>query len=846
MSKSFGWRAVAVVAVVAGAVALVASRPVRLGLDLEGGTQIVLEAQDTERQKVDADTASRTLEVLRRRVDALGVSEPTLQRSGDRRIVVELPGVADPKQAVEVIGRTAQLAFRPVLGTTEPAAPTSTTTTAQGPNAAPAGEEELVLTDEDGSKLRLGPPRLTGEAVGGARAALDTELMSEWRVAVDFRGSGEQEWAKLTGEAACAPAGDPKRRVAIVLDRDVISSPQIDPSVACGEGITGGETEISGGFTEGEAKDLALLIRAGALPVPVKIVEQRTIGPTLGDAAIRSSVQAALIGASLTILYMLAYYRLLGGLAAVALGTYGLISFAVLLALQATLTLPGIAGFVLAIGMAVDANVLVFERAKEEHAKGASVRWSALAGFRKAWSAIADSNATTFLAAILLFFFASGAVRGFGITLTVGVAVSMFTALVVTRTLVELALRSRRLAARPGLLGFEVGGGFRAWLAERGPDLLGRSRLWLGLSALAVILSVAGIATRGLNYGLDFSGGRLLEYSTERPVDLDRLRGELAQAGLPRAVVQESGEDNVAVRTASLSEAQAADVAEAVRGVGGEVEVVRDEFVGPTIGDELRRKALIALGLALAAQLAYLAVRFRWTYGAAAVVAMFHDVVILLGVFAWLGKTLDGIFVAALLTVIGYSINDTVVVFDRIREQRRARAREPLVTVANDACLQTIPRTVNTGLGALFILLALYMLGGDTLTDFALALLVGIVTGTYSSVFTAAPVAVALEGRGARACRVEARVTAAPARPLTPSASRPSSPRREPADVTAAKAGRSGEAADHRRAKRSPPSPPSGQLGRPRLSGQEAQGKEAEVSRRRGEILDQGRIWGFR
>ncbi|MDQ3569192.1 MAG: protein translocase subunit SecD [Actinomycetota bacterium] len=762
---------------------MVANRPVRLGLDLRGGTQIVLEAQDTERQKVDADTASRTLEVLRRRVDALGVSEPALQRSGDRRIVVELPGVADPKQAVEVIGRTAQLAFRPVLGAAEPTAPTpnATTTTAPAATPAPAGAEELVVTDEDGSQLRLGPPRLTGEVVSGARAALDTELASEWRVAIDFRGSGEQEWARLTGEAACAPTGDLKRRVAIVLDRDVISSPQIDPSVACGEGITGGQTEITGGFTEREAKDLALLIRAGALPVPVKIVEQRTIGPTLGDAAIRSSVQAALIGAALTILYMLAYYRLLGGLAAVALLTYGLVSFAVLLALQATLTLPGIAGFVLAIGMAVDANVLVFERAKEEHAKGGSVRWSALAGFRKAWSAIADSNATTFLAAVLLFFLASGAVRGFGITLTVGVAVSMFTALVVTRVLVELALRSRRLVARPGLLGFEVGGGLRTWLAERGPDLLGRSRLWLGLSALAVILAGAGIATRGLNYGLDFSGGRLLEYSTERPVDLNRLRGELAGAGLPRAVVQESGDDDVAIRTATLSEAQATGVGEAVRGLGGESEVVRDEFVGPTIGDELRRKAVIALGLALAAQLAYLAVRFRWTYGAAAVVAMFHDVVILLGVFAWLGKTLDGIFVAALLTVIGYSINDTVVVFDRIREQRRARAREPLVTVANDACLQTIPRTVNTGLGALFILLALYLLGGDTLTDFALALLVGIVAGTYSSVFTAAPVAVALEGRGA----AQSRVTAAPARPLKPSASRPPRVPREPADVSA-------------------------------------------------------------
>ena len=771
MSNAARWRALVVLVVLAGSIALVTSRPPRLGLDLEGGTQIVLEAKDTDRQKVDDDTISRTLEVLRRRVDALGVSEPALQRSGNRRIIVELPGVADPKQAVEVIGRTAQLAFHPVLGAPDAAAPTSTTSappaSAPPPGVAPAAEE-LVLDDEDGSPVRLGPARLTGDLVGGAQAAFDTEGGGGWRVTVDFRGQGERQWAALTGETACAPAGDPARRVAIVLDRDVVSSPQVDPSVACREGITGGSTEITGDFSEREAKELALVIRAGALPVPVETVEQRTIGPTLGDAAIRASLQAALIGAALTIAFMVAYYRLLGALAGVALVSYGLISFAVLLALDATLTLPGIAGFVLAIGMAVDANVLVFERAKEEHAAGRSVRRATLSGFGRAWSAIADSNATTFLAAVLLFFFASGAVRGFGITLTIGVAVSMFTALVVTRALVEPVLRSRSLAARPGLLGLEMGGRLRAWLAERGPDLLGRSKLWLAISAAAVALAVAGIATRGLDYGLEFSGGRVLEYDTERHADLDRVRSGLAGAGLGRAVVQESGEGNVAVRTEQLSPAQQEEVAGVVRAAAGEAQLVRDEFVGPTIGKELRNKALIALVLALLAQLAYLAVRFRWTYGTAAVVAMFHDVAILVGIFAWLGKTLDGVFLAALLTVIGYSINDSVVVFDRIREQRRARAREPLVAVANDACLQTIPRTINTGLGALFILVALYALGGETLTDFALALLIGILVGTYSSVFTAAPVAVALQGRTS----VEGRASAPEAGPIQPAGAR--------------------------------------------------------------------------
>ncbi len=737
------WRAITVVAVLAAAGGLMATRSVRLGLDLRGGTQIALEAQQTGGLEVDGDTIDRTLEVLRRRVDQLGVAEPTLQRSGDRRIIVELPGLKDPDQAVAVIGQTAQLTFHPVLGIESDEQTTGSTIPAPGAGTSP------VRPDEDGNPLRLGPPALTGDGVSTAKAVFPG---GGWQVEVDFRGDGQAIWERLTGTAACVPAGDPTRRIAITLDEKVISSPQVAAEVRCAQGITGGTTVITGDFSKQEAKELALLIRAGALPVPVEIVEQRTIGPTLGKAAIRASMEAALIGASLTILYMVAYYRLLGVLAALALAAYSAISFAVLLALDATLTLPGIAGFVLAIGMAVDANVLVFERIKEEHAAGATVRLAARNGFRRAWTAIVDSNVTTVLAALLLFFYASGPVRGFGITLTIGVAASMFTALVLTRLLVDLTVRRPTVGGRPGkprLLGLQIGGRLRAWLDTRRPDLVGRPRRWLAVSAVAVGLAAAGLLTRGFDYGLEFSGGRLVEYDTARTVDLDNLRSELAGAGFPQAVVQESGDGNVAIRTPKLSADEEAAMTVAVEGSAGGADVVREEFVGPTIGNELRRRAAVALGLALMAQLAYLAVRFRWTYGSAAVVAMFHDVAILLGIFAWLGKTVDGVFLAALLTVIGYSVNDSVVVFDRIRELRRARPKDPLVHVANDACLQTVPRTVNTGLGALYILVALYLLGGETLADFALALLIGIVVGTYSSVFTATPLLVTFENRAA-------------------------------------------------------------------------------------------------
>lgn len=731
MSRSLRWRAFLVVAVIGGAIFMVFSKPARLGLDLRGGTQIVLEAESTPKQELDDDTVDRTVEVLRRRVDQLGVSEPTLQRSGARRIIVELPGVSDPKEAVDVIGRTAQLEFRSVLGVQTQ----GTTETAT--------DEAGVFRDEEGAGLSLGDPALTGDAVKDAMAIIDPQT-SGWEVQVEFRRGGSQKWEALTGKAACAPAGDPTRRVAIVLDKDVISSPQVSPEVLCNEGIKGGTTVITGGFTEDEAKDLALLIRAGALPVPVEIVEQRTVGPSLGKAAIEASVVAAIIGASLTMIYMIAYYRLLGAFAALALVAYGLLSFAVLLALGATLTLPGIAGFVLAIGMAVDANVLVFERMREEHEARGRVGSAITDGFRNAWSAIADSNATTFLAALLLFYLASGSVRGFGITLMIGVAVSMFTALVVTRMFAESASRVSVIRNRPGLLGL-VGGRFGKRLRDSSINLMKRRGLWFSISLVALALALAGFFARGLNYGVEFTGGRLLEYDTAQPVNLDRARDSLAAAGLPSAVVQHANDSNLVVRTALLSDGQEKTLDDLVTKLGGDTSKIRDEFIGPTIGDELRSKALLALGLALTVQLLYLAFRFRWNYGLAAVTAMFHDVLILIGVFAWLGKDIDGVFLAALLTVIGYSINDSVVVFDRIREQRQLRSSEPFEEVANAACLQTVPRTINTGLGAMFILLALYFLGGETLTDFALALLIGILVGTYSSVFTATPLCVAMD-----------------------------------------------------------------------------------------------------
>jgi SecD/SecF fusion protein len=745
MSRTASVRALLALAVLSLSAFFAVTTEPRLGLDLRGGTQIVLETEDSPTTKADRRATDRALEVLRRRVDALGVSEPSLSRSGSRRIIVELPGLQDPREAGKVIGRTAQLTFHKVLGVAAPTTPTPT----PAPSSAPDTSKPLTLADESGQQLQLAAAALTGEGVKDAAGGIDQQFGTSRYVGIDFTGAGERAWGKLTAEAACAPPGDPTRRVAIVLDGEVISSPQVDPSVQCNVGIVGGSTQITGSFTAREAADLAALVKGGALPVPVKVIEQRTVGATLGADAIDASLKAGVIGLTLTALFLVVVYRLVGLLAAVALASYGMISYGVLVALGATLTLPGLAGLLLSAGLAIDANVLVFERAREEAAAGhrRGIRGALETGYRKAWSAIADSNATTLLAAGLLFLLASGPVRGFGVTLCIGVLASMVSALVVCRAMTDFAVARGFVDRRPRLTGLASLGRFREWLVRRSPDLMQYRRRWLAASLVAVVLATSGIVVRGLQFGVEFTGGRLVEYSTSQSVSVADARRAVADAGFPRAVVQQSNDDDITVRTGQITNDEQVRIAQALEADGGTVTKQRDELVGPTLGDELRKKALIALVVALGVQLAYLAIRFRWTFGAGAVLAMLHDVLIVVGLFAWLGKPIDGVFLAAALTIIGVSVNDSIVTLDRIRERWSENRAGSLASVANDAILQTAPRTVNTGIGAMFILAALTLLGGSSLTDFALALLIGLVVGTYSSAFTATPLLLALEAR---------------------------------------------------------------------------------------------------
>ncbi|HEY9563771.1 MAG TPA: protein translocase subunit SecF, partial [Nocardioides sp.] len=476
-------------------------------------------------------------------------------------------------------------------------------------------------------------------------------------------------------------------------------------------------------------------------------MQDSVVGPTLGDAAIKASIEAGIIGLILTGLFIIVVYRLVGFLATIALASYALLAYAMTLAVGATLTLPGLAGFVLAIGLAIDANVLVFERAREEYAENpkAGMRRALQVGFNKAWTAIIDSNVTTLLAALLLFIFASGSVKGFGVTLSIGVIASMISALVIARVLTEIAVSSRPVARRPQITGLSNVGRVRTWLTKKDPQIMKRRKTWMVITVLATLFAIGGIASQGLNLGLEFTGGRTIEYSTAKDISADEARESVVDAGLPEAVVQKvkasDGTERVSIRAGEITNEQRDQIAEGLEKQAGKVEQVTDDTVAASLGQELKEKALIAFLIALAAQMLYLAIRFHWTFALSAVASMAHDVLLVTGIFAWFGKPIDGIFLAAALTIVGLSVNDTVVVFDRIRERWQGTKTGTFDEVANKAMIETMPRTVNTGLGAMFILGALTFMSGDSLEDFALALLLGLIIGTYSTVFVATPLA---------------------------------------------------------------------------------------------------------
>ncbi len=604
--------------------------------------------------------------------------------------------------------------------------------------------------------LRYTPPtvpEMTGKDLNlaGTRQDFDTQT-GEPIVLMDFTDKGGDTFEKITRDIAIrgkllfntvgGGQGDYRnylQHFAIVLDREIKSWPSIDFEQYPG-GISGGNgAQISGLASIGEAKDLALVLQTGALPVEFRTLDQTAISATLGRDSLQEAKTAAIVGLIAVALFLLIFYRFLGLVAVVGLGIYAALLYAAILLFNVTLTLPGIAGLVLTLGVAADANIVIFERIKEEVRAGRSVRAAIQTGYTKGFATIVDANVVTAITALVLFAVATASVRGFALMLLIGTAMSMLTAVLATRAMLAV-LAGFQVLESPRVMG-AAGGGIPSWLKL---DFIGKRRLWFAISGTVVLISVGAIAVKGLNLGIDFEGGTQVAFETPKPVPLDQVRAQAAKIGQANAVIQgrgrSSGEDYTSfqVRTESLTanEVQALQ-SDLTSTLGAESFGVKN--VSASFGRQIARGALLAIIVSLLLIVGYISLRFQWQFAAPVLIALAHDILITVGIYALLGQEVTTATVAAVLTVLGYSMYDTIIIFDRIRENITLMKRASFRVLGNVSLWETIPRSLATTFITLVPIVSLFLFGGDTLKDFAFALLIGIGAGAYSSIFVAAP-----------------------------------------------------------------------------------------------------------
>lgn len=702
---------------------------INLGLDLKGGMHLLLKV-DTSHLPEDTkfDAVDRAVEVIRNRIDEFGVRETSIQKQGEDEIVVQLPGVTDRERAIDIIGKTALLEFKLVA-----AEPQKLQEAIAG--NAPEGYE-LKYSQSDNEPLLLEKKAaLTGDTISNAAMRFSSDSFNEPEVGLQFNAEGAKKFAELT-------AANVGRRLAIVLDGKVQSAPRIR------EAIPSGEAVITGRFDVEQAQDLSLVLRVGALPAPMHIEEERTVGPLLGQDSINKGIKASIIGGIFVFAFMALYYLLAGVISDAALflnllvilGGLGILP-KLFPGVSATLTLPGIAGIALSLGMAVDANVLINERIREELATGKNLRLAIETGYSRAFSAIFDSNITTLIAAFLLFQFGTGPIRGFAVTLTIGLMASLFTAIVVTRTIFELLLDFGILKQSLPMLKF---------IGETKLDFIAKRRVFYAISAAVIITGLFFYFKRGSQiYGIDFSGGQLQEYSFKTPPDIDKVRDVLKQNGYTDASIQQFKDNpKVILIKAPQGDAQVLNAKFKEAFADQDVQILRIERVGPVAGKHLRAKAIHALIWALIGILIYVAVRFKhFNFAAAGVIALFHDVLVAFGFLAMTGRQIDLLSVTAFLTIAGYSINDTIVIYDRVRENTRLYRKLSLRELINLSVNQCLSRTVLTTLVTLFVVVAMLLYGGEVLGNFAFTLLAGFISGVYSTVFIASPLVLAWSRR---------------------------------------------------------------------------------------------------
>ena len=780
------------------------------------------DAEIFEILRAEAQTAiDNTESIIRKRIDQLGVAQPNVQKLQNGRILVELPGIDDRERARKQLKSTANLEFwetffndevigrlgaanealgqalsPDLFGENAPADSTLTQDQLRAKNPLfsvfqmeltrrsavvgytlasdtnrvndllkqPAAQQAL------GSDLRLlweakpatnvaqlyaikdpsgkGKAELSGKSIVDARVSYDE--ISDVVVSMTMNSEGAVAWGAMTERCA----NENNRAVAVVLDNLVFSAPNVQTA------ITNGRSQISFGAGQSaeqkltEAEDLAGLLKAGSLPAPARIVDEVSVGPQLGEENIQAGLSSFVIALLVVLAYMIFYYRGAGLVSNVALIANLFFLIGALASLGAALTLPGIAGIVLTIGMAVDANVLIYERIREEMRGGKGLMVALKEGYSKAYSAIIDANLTTLLTAFVLYSFGSGAIRGFATTLIIGIFTSLFSAIVLTRLIFFSRLENKKNIT------FYTEA-TKNWFTNTAINFIGKRRMFYALSGLVVIAGIASLTTRGLNYGVEFSGGTTFDVSFDEAVDAEAVRGALANAfsedgvpGNPLVQTKDSPE-KLRIMTNYMIDSEAEDVDEQINGalasglatIGTGYSVDMYNKVDSTISDDFRSGAQNATIFSLLIIFLYIFFRFRkWQYGLGALVAMVHDVIVVLSVFSifWgilpFTMEIDQAFIAAILTVIGYSINDTVVVFDRIREYvglyGNKKGDEELM---NSALNSTLSRTINTSLSTFVVLLTIFLLGGDNIKGFVFALMVGVVVGTYSSIFIATP-----------------------------------------------------------------------------------------------------------
>ena len=793
----------------------IAVRPVVLGLDLRGGVQVILQGRPTADSQVNAASVQRSVDIINNRINAFGVSAPSIQTQNGDQISVQLPGVKDANQVVTNLIKPAQLAFYDYENNVVPGTPSPSlydevllaqkthvddptqgaetlyafdrTTHAQsaGPEPITIGEDRaqalaalrdtlegngLLWADQQIESVPKGltivsqlvtltarsnasqtqysifqdRPALTGADISSASvlANLGNGGNGQPVVTMQFTSSGGTKFQNVTrtlAERGRILGAD--QSFAIVLDGQMITNPTIDyTQYPTGIDASNG-AQIQGNFSQSSANTLATQINSGAIPIRLDVISESQVSATLGAQSLHDGLVAGALGLALVLIFLLLYYRVLGIVAALGLLTYALLFYAVIVLWPITLTLPGIAGVILTIGISADANVVIFERVREEARSGKSAYAAMSAGYKKGIRAIIDANVVTLATAILVFMFATEGPKGFAFTLGVGVLISLFTAVVATRAIFGVLLETK-IIREDRFMALKQGRVFHF-------DWVGHWRWWLALSTIPVGIGLIWLSVFGLNLGLDFTSGTRISTTLERPASVDSVRATVSGAGFADATVQTFTQnvrgktvDGVQIETKALTPALVTKLRQTLDAhYGIDNSTYTLDEVGPTFGREVIQNAIYAIILSFIVVLLYLVIRFEYRLALPAMLSVIHDVLLCIGVYAITGRTVTSDTVAALLTILGYSLYDVVIVFDRIRENAPLMRGSRYRDVVNRSVNETITRSVITSMTTLIPVLCLFLFGGPTLGDFSFALLVGILSGGVSSIVISAPLA---------------------------------------------------------------------------------------------------------